>query len=91
MWAVGFQYKRMFNNGFLYRRVYIIARFRRSIGDRRVLDMEYPFKEVDFATYCPKCKYEDVEDIKDPCNECLDYPMNENTVKPVNYIPKKKG
>lgn len=53
--------------------------------------MEYPFKEVDFTTYCPKCKYEDVEDIKDPCNECLDYPMNENTVKPVNYIPKKKG
>lgn len=26
--------------------------------------MEYPFKEVDFATYCPKCKYEDVEDMQ---------------------------
>lgn len=29
------------------------------------------WKEVDFKTYCPKCKYEKTEETKDPCNECL--------------------
>ncbi len=52
--------------------------------------MEYPFKEVDFNKYCPKCKYEDLNDIEDPCNECLDYPANEHSDKPVNYILRKE-
>lgn len=51
--------------------------------------MEYPFKEVDYHDFCPKCKHKNVEDVKDPCNECLDNPVNEHSVKPVCYIPEK--
>lgn len=29
------------------------------------------WKEVDFHTYCPKCKYRCKSSIEDPCNECL--------------------
>ena len=31
-------------------------------------DMHY--KEVYFDKYCKTCKYSDVDDVKDPCNEC---------------------
>ena len=42
--------------------------------------------EVDFATYCPQCKYWD--DIVNPntCDECLKHPMNDTgSRKPVCY------
>ena len=51
--------------------------------------MEYLYKEVNFHDYCPKCEYAKVDDIKDPCNMCLSIPMNENSEKPVNYVPRK--
>lgn len=47
--------------------------------------MEYPFKEVDFATYCKKCKYSEIDDVKDPCNECLAEPKNLHSSKPVKW------
>lgn len=46
-------------------------------------------KEVDFAGYCPKCKYEKTEETKDPCNECLTGGARINTRKPLNF--KEKG
>ena len=46
--------------------------------------------EVDFNTYCKLCKYKDVLETDDPCNECLDHGWNWNTSKPVNYIPASK-
>lgn len=48
-------------------------------------------KEVDFYTYCPKCKYhETTEKDRDWqfCNECLGQPMAVDSRKPVNYIKK---
>lgn len=45
------------------------------------------YREVDFHKYCPKCKYWEIEDIKDPCNECLGEPCNKNSEKPVYYEP----
>lgn len=48
-----------------------------------MLDHEY--KEVYFHEYCEKCKYKDVDDVKDPCNECLDEPSNLYSHKPVKY------
>lgn len=51
--------------------------------------MEYLYKEVNFHDYCPKCKYAEVDDIKDPCNMCLGIPMNIHSEKPVNYVPGK--
>lgn len=51
-------------------------------------DNEY--EEVYFNEYCPKCKYEKVDDTKgkDPCHECLGNPVNANSHKPVNFKEK---
>ena len=45
-------------------------------------------KEVYFNQYCKTCKHKDVEDVKDPCNECLDNPVNLGSHKPVNWEEK---
>ena len=52
--------------------------------------MEYEYKEVDFATYCPTCEHKDLPDVKDPCNECLSYPSNLHSKKPVKWKEVKK-
>lgn len=52
--------------------------------------MQYDYKEVYFHEYCKTCKHCDVEDTKDPCNECLGEPANLHSHKPVNYTPKEK-
>lgn len=46
-------------------------------------------KEVFFYLYCKKCKYKDVPEVDDPCNECLCYPKNVNSHKPVKFEEKK--
>lgn len=38
--------------------------------------------EVRFDIWCAKCIYKDLEETKDPCNECLDHPANDNSTKP---------
>lgn len=47
-------------------------------------------QEVYFHEYCPKCKYKGVDDTEsgEPCNECLDNPVNLYSHKPVNYAEK---
>lgn len=40
---------------------------------------------VDFNKYCKTCKYSDVDEWEDPCNECLHNPVKEDSRKPVNY------
>ena len=45
-------------------------------------------KEVYFNAYCGQCKYADIQETDDPCNECLANPSNINTHKPVMYVPK---
>lgn len=47
-------------------------------------------KEVDYVTWCPKCKYIDIPDTDDPCNECLTYPTNLYSHKPVKFEEGKK-
>ena len=51
---------------------------------------EKNLKIVRFDEYCKTCVYAKTEEIKDPCNACLTQPVNENSHKPVNYIPKEK-
>lgn len=53
------------------------------------MEDEY-YKEVKFDKYCETCKYEKLSEVKDPCNECLEYGMREGTEKPL-YFAKKKG
>lgn len=38
--------------------------------------------EVDFHTYCSKCKYGPMEETKDPCNDCLENCVRISTRKP---------
>lgn len=52
--------------------------------------MEYLYKEVYFNEYCKKCKHKDVEDVKDPCNECLGEPVNVQSHKPINFKEAEK-
>ena len=47
------------------------------------------YKEVDFKNYCSKCKYKNLEETKDPCNECLTEGARLNTRKPLRF--KEKG
>lgn len=52
--------------------------------------MQYDYKEVYFDQYCKTCKHKDVDEVKDPCNECLGEPCNLHSHKPVNYIADEK-
>lgn len=47
--------------------------------------MENIYIEVDFFTFCPKCKNKDLDAVSEPCNSCLEYPMLENSSKPMFY------
>ncbi len=46
-------------------------------------------KFVNFRLYCPKCKHYEVPQDKEPCNECLHYPTNVESEKPVKYEEEK--
>ncbi len=45
-------------------------------------------KEVFFEIYCPKCKNENTDESKDPCNDCLGYPYNIDSHKPIHFKEK---
>ena len=49
------------------------------------------YREVDFNKYCKTCKHEEVKEVENPCNECLDEPYNEYTDKPVKWEEKSKS
>ena len=49
-------------------------------------------KLVEYSEYCPTCKHRDKKAYEDPCNDCLNCPINEDSHKPINYKKdKKKG
>lgn len=52
--------------------------------------MEVIERFVEFDRYCKTCKYERLEDSKDPCCECLDEPVNLYSTKPVKWEAKEK-
>lgn len=53
--------------------------------------MDEGYKEVYFHEYCKSCKYKDLKDIEDPCNECLSEPASLYSHKPVKYKEKENG
>lgn len=53
--------------------------------------MELIDKEVYFHIYCEKCAYKDVPESDDPCHECLNYPVNQNSHKPINFKEAEKN
>ena len=43
-------------------------------------------KFVNFSRYCGSCKYADVKETDDPCNECLAIPARaDGSRKPINF------
>ena len=51
--------------------------------------MEEIYKEVYFYEYCKSCKFSKTAMDDEPCSECLSYPMNTYSHKPINYEEKK--
>ena len=49
--------------------------------------MEIIEKFVDFKTDCKYCKHKDDADYMDPCNFCLDTPVNDNSERPICFEP----
>jgi hypothetical protein len=51
--------------------------------------MDEQYKEVYFGQYCKTCKHNELEENKDPCDECLSEPINLHSHKPVKWEEKK--
>ena len=47
--------------------------------------MEIIHKIVNFEKYCETCKHKDLKESAEPCNECLDHPVNVRTEVPFCY------
>jgi hypothetical protein len=45
-------------------------------------------KFVDFLTYCETCKYKNLKESEEPCDICLEYPVNFDSHKPVKWEKK---
>lgn len=51
--------------------------------------MENRDQFVDFDKFCNKCEYFKKEQYEEPCNECLENPINTYSNKPVNFKQKE--
>ena len=51
--------------------------------------MEESYKEVYFDQYCKTCEHEKLKETDDPCDECLNNPVNLYSHKSVNYKKKE--
>lgn len=47
------------------------------------------YKEVYYHCYCCKCKYKNVPEDQDPCNQCLTEFVNLHSHKPINFKQKE--
>ena len=47
--------------------------------------MNNEMREVYFDKYCKKCKHYELNEVKDPCNECLAESYREETEKPLYF------
>lgn len=52
--------------------------------------MDTEYMEVDFEKYCKTCKYSNINEWEDPCNECLEYGMRLQTIVPKEWVEKEK-
>lgn len=50
--------------------------------------MDELYMEVFFNKYCKTCKYRKVDGDVEPCNECLEHPVNLYSHKPVKWENK---
>lgn len=54
--------------------------------------MEVVDRIARYDKWCSSCKHADDDewDVNSPCYDCMFTPVNQNTDKPINYIPNKK-
>lgn len=50
--------------------------------------MEESYKEVYFHEYCKTCAYKDNKEDEEPCDDCLEEPVNVYSHKPVCWKAK---
>lgn len=50
--------------------------------------MENAEKIVDYGRWCRYCRHWKLPEDKDPCHECLNEPVNIDSHKPVNFVPR---
>lgn len=46
-------------------------------------------KEVYFDQYCKECKHKNLKESEEPCEECLEYPVNDASHKPIKFKEKE--
>ena len=51
---------------------------------------EDEYQEVRYDKYCKTCKHRDKTETDEPCNECLDLPVNLYSKKPAKYEEGRK-
>jgi hypothetical protein len=51
--------------------------------------MEIKYKIVKFNEWCEKCKYFKTKEEDEPCRECLQWAVNQQSHKPINYKEEK--
>lgn len=55
-----------------------------------MIDGKDGYKEVYFDAYCKECKHGMLAMHEEPCNECLDNPVNLHTHRPVKFEEKEE-
>ena len=50
--------------------------------------MNENYKEVNYYEFCKKCKHYNLNEVKDPCNDCLGEFAREGTEKPLYFEEK---
>lgn len=61
------------------------------MGRKLKMSDDTRYRLVNFAYWCPKCKYSDQDEKLDPCNDCLNFGGNVETSKPVEFKEKEIG
>ena len=73
----------------MHRNIVICCWLETTLSKRKDSIMEDVYKEVYFGEYCKKCKYLEKKENEEPCDECLENPVNLYSHKPVNYKEKE--
>lgn len=47
--------------------------------------MDYHEMFVKFCEYCQTCEYAKLGENESPCSECLEHPVNIDSIRPVCY------
>lgn len=47
--------------------------------------------EVNFKEWCPKCEHFKLAEHEDPCHDCLNEPVNDDSRKPVMFKEGEKA